>query len=164
MIEIKPAKAEDLVVIHQLAHEIWPSAYLEILGQQQLDYMLDKIYSIASLQRQATVLHHQFVILFESGVPAGFASYSPHEDNSVYHLNKIYVLSARQGKNLGKELLNYVIVQVKKTGATSLQFNVNRYNKALHFYEKQGFKIIREEDIDIGSGYFMNDYVMELRF
>lgn len=164
MIEIKPAKAEDLVVIHQLAHEIWPSVYLEILGQQQLDYMLDKIYSIASLQRQATVLHHQFVILFESGVPAGFASYSPHEDNSVYHLNKIYVLSARQGKNLGKELLNYVIMQVKNTGATSLQLNVNRYNKALHFYEKQGFKIIREEDIDIGSGYFMNDYVMELRF
>jgi ribosomal protein S18 acetylase RimI-like enzyme len=39
---------------------------------------------------------------------------------------------------------------------------VNRHNRALHFYEKQGFKIIREEDIDIGSGYFMNDYVMEL--
>lgn len=164
MIEIKPAKAEDLVVIHQLAHEIWPSAYLEILGQEQLDYMLDKIYSIASLQHQATALHHQFVILFKNGVPAGFASYSPHEDNSVYHLNKIYVLPSCQGKSLGKELLKYVVTQVKKTGATSLQLNVNRYNKALHFYEKQGFKIIREEDIDIGSGYFMNDYVMELQF
>jgi ribosomal protein S18 acetylase RimI-like enzyme len=164
MIEVKPAKAKDLVVIHQLAHEIWPSAYLEILGQEQLDYMLDKIYSLVSLQRQATVLHHQFVILFENGAPAGFASYSPHEDNSVYHLNKIYVLPSCQGKSLGKELLKYVVMQVKKTGATSLQLNVNRYNKALHFYEKQGFKIIREEDIDIGSGYFMNDYVMELQF
>ena len=164
MIEVKPAKAEDLVVIHQLAHEIWPSAYLEILGQEQLDYMLDKIYSIPSLQQQATVLHHRFIILFENGVPAGFASYSPHEDNFVYHLNKIYVLPSCQGKSLGKELLKYVVMQVKKTGATSLQLNVNRYNKALHFYEKQGFKIIREEDIDIGSGYFMNDYVMELQF
>lgn len=162
MIEIKPANAEDLVIIHQLAHEIWPSAYLEILGQDQLDYMLDKIYSIPSLQHQATVLNHHFIILFENGVPAGFASYSPHEDNSVYHLNKIYVLPSCQGKNLGKELLKHVIIQVKKNGATSLQLNVNRYNKALHFYEKQGFKIIREEDIDIGSGYFMNDYVMEL--
>ena len=164
MIEVKPAKAADLVIIHQLAHEIWPSAYLEILGQDQLDYMLDKIYSIPSLQQQATVLHHRFIILFENGVPAGFASYSPHEDNFVYHLNKIYVLPSCQGKSLGKELLKYVVMQVKKTGATSLQLNVNRYNKALHFYEKQGFKIIREEDIDIGSGYFMNDYVMELQF
>ena len=164
MIEIKPAKVEDLVTIHQLAHETWPSAYLEILGQQQLDYMLDKIYSLSSLQHQATVLHHQFIILFENGVPAGFASYSSHEDSSVYHLNKIYVLPSSQGKNLGKKLLNHVIIQIKKTGSASLQLNVNRYNKALHFYEKQGFKIIREEDIDIGSGYFMNDYVMELKF
>ena len=164
MIEIKPAKTEDLVIIHQLAHETWPSAYLKILGQEQLDYMLDKIYSLPSLQNQATVLHHQFIILFENGLPAGFASYSPHTDSSVYHLNKIYVLPSCQGKNLGKELLNHVIMQVKKTGAASLQLNVNRYNKALHFYEKQGFNIIREEDIDIGSGYFMNDYVMELKF
>jgi ribosomal protein S18 acetylase RimI-like enzyme len=164
MIEIKPANAEDLVIIHQLAHETWPSAYLEILGQEQLDYMLEKIYSLSSLQNQATVLHHQFIILFENGEPAGFASYSPHENGDVYHLNKIYVLPSCQGKNLGKELLNHVIIQVKKTGAASLHLNVNRYNKALHFYEKQGFKIIREEDIDIGSGYFMNDYVMELKF
>jgi ribosomal protein S18 acetylase RimI-like enzyme len=62
------------------------------------------------------------------------------------------------------KLLYHIIGEIKKTGATSLQLNVNRHNKALHFYEKQGFKIIRKEDINIGSGYFMNDYVMELKF
>ena len=69
-----------------------------------------------------------------------------------------------KGKISANKFLNYVITEIKKTGATSLQLNVNRHNKALHFYEKQGFKIIREEDIDIGEGYFMNDYVMELKF
>jgi ribosomal protein S18 acetylase RimI-like enzyme len=39
--------------------------------------------------------------------------------------------------------------------------NVNRYNKARFFYEKLGFVIMKEEDIDIGSGYYMIDYVME---
>ena len=29
------------------------------------------------------------------------------------------------------------------------------------FYEKLGFQIIKEEDVDIGNGYFMNDYIME---
>jgi ribosomal protein S18 acetylase RimI-like enzyme len=38
--------------------------------------------------------------------------------------------------------------------------NVNRNNKALGFYQKFGFVILREEDIDIGNGYFMNDYIM----
>ena len=93
--------------------------------------------------------------------PIGFASFSAHDDPSVYHLHKIYVLPDEQGKNVGKQLLDYIISDIKAAGATSLQLNVNRFNKALHFYEKQGFKILREEDIDIGSGFFMNDYVME---
>ncbi|MEO8823880.1 MAG: GNAT family N-acetyltransferase [Ginsengibacter sp.] len=164
MIEIKPAQIGDLGTIQRLAHEIWPNAYLEILGQQQLDYMLEKIYSLPSLQHQFTVLKHHFILLADETVPAGFASFSSHEDAAIFHLNKIYVLPSLQGKQLGKQLLNYIISEIKKSGATSLQLNVNRYNKALHFYEKQGFKIIREEDIDIGSGYFMNDYVLELKF
>jgi len=39
---------------------------------------------------------------------------------------------------------------------------VNRQNNAKNFYEKLGFVVIKEEDIDIGNGYFMNDYVMEM--
>jgi ribosomal protein S18 acetylase RimI-like enzyme len=162
MIEIKPAEINDLPVVQKLAYEIWPSAYLEILGRKQLDYMLEKIYSLSSLQHQFSVLKHQFVLVFDNLVPVGFASFSAHKNSSVFHLNKIYVLPGLHGKNIGKQILHYVISEIKKSGATALQLNVNRHNRALHFYEKQGFKIIREEDIDIGSGYFMNDYVMEL--
>ena len=42
-----------------------------------------------------------------------------------------------------------------------LELNVNRHNDAFHFYTKLGFSISKEEDNDIGEGYFMNDYVME---
>lgn len=162
MIEIRPAQINDLPIINQLAHEIWPYAYLEILGEAQLKYMLDKIYSILSLEHQFSVLNQSFIIATENKIPVGFASYSPHEDATVYHLNKIYVLPNQQGKNIGKFMLDHIISAIKKYGASSLQLNVNRYNKALHFYEKQGFKVIRQEDIEIGSGYFMNDYVLEM--
>jgi ribosomal protein S18 acetylase RimI-like enzyme len=164
MTEIKPVGIEDIEIIRSLAHLTWPTAYLQILGQEQLDYMLEKIYSSESLKHQMVQLKHRFILLTEDGVPVGFASYSQHEDATIYHLNKIYVLTNQQRKNLGKQLLSYIISQIKKSGATALQLNVNRFNKARHFYEKQGFKIIREEDIDIGCGYFMNDYLMELNF
>jgi hypothetical protein len=38
---------------------------------------------------------------------------------------------------------------------------VNRYNNAKTFYEKLGFAEIDFINLDIGNGYFMNDYVME---
>lgn len=164
MLQIRDAELNDLQTIHDLAHEIWPSAYLEILGQAQLNYMLEKIYSMPALQYQFSVLQHRFIIVSdEYNEPAGFASFAAHEDERVYHLHKLYVLPGQQGKQVGKQLLHHVIHQIRKTGATSLQLNVNRHNKALLFYQKLGFTIIRQEDIDIGSGYFMNDYVMELR-
>ena len=163
MIEIKGAEITDLNLVRELAYAIWPSSYGSILDPQQLNYMLNLIYSISSLEHQYTVLKHHFVLVFENKIPIGFASYSPHKDASVYHLNKIYVLPDQQGKSIGKKMLNYVTEEIKKAGAASLQLNVNRHNKALQFYERQGFKIIREEDIDIGEGYFMNDYVMELK-
>lgn len=164
MISIRKAELADLFTIRDLAHEIWPDAYLEILGQAQLDYMLDKIYSLHSLEHQYKVLKHHFILIFQDETPVGFASFSPRsKDLSGYHLHKIYVHPSQQGKNLGNKMLGYIIEEIKKAGATALQLNVNRHNKALYFYEKQGFKIIRQEDIDIGSGYYMNDYVMELK-
>ena len=54
-----------------------------------------------------------------------------------------------------------VTEEIKTLGGVSLQLNVNRNNKAKEFYERQGFAVIKEEDIDIGNGYLMNDYVME---
>jgi ribosomal protein S18 acetylase RimI-like enzyme len=164
MIEIRAAQKKDLPTIQELAHAIWPSAYLDILGEAQLNYMLDKIYSLHSLEHQFSILNQRFILATENEKPVGFASYSPHDDASVYHLNKIYVSPNQQGKNIGKKMLDHVIATVKNLGASALQLNVNRHNKALHFYEKRGFKIIRQEDIDIGSGYFMNDYVLELKF
>lgn len=164
ILEIRSAQISDLPIIRHLAHQIWPSAYLDILGEAQLNYMLDKIYSLSSLQHQMSVLNHQFILAVENNFPVGFASYSAHKDLRTYHLNKIYVLANQQRKNIGKQMLDHILSAVKRKDASSLQLNVNRNNKALHFYEKQGFKIIREEDIDIGSGYFMNDYVLEKRF
>lgn len=164
MITIREADMENLNTIRQLAHEIWPVAYGKLLGAGQLKYMLDKFYSVAALEHQVKVLQHQFIIISEGEMPVGFASFSQHKDDTgIYHLNKIYVLPAQQGKNIGTQILDYIIDRIKADGASFLQLNVNRHNKALHFYEKYGFKIIREEDIDIGEGYFMNDYVMELR-
>ena len=161
MSEIRNAEIDDLETIRELAYKIWPDAYQEILGKAQLNYMLDKIYSLSSLQNQFATLKHQFIMVVEDDTPIGFASFSAHEDGKVFHLHKIYVLPAEQGKNVGKQVLDYIVSATKTGGATSLQVNVNRFNKALHFYEKQGFKIIREEDIDIGEGFFMKDYVME---
>jgi len=161
---IRLAGSDELEIIRALARKIWPVAYGEILDDGQLSYMLEKMYSIESLHQQLLQSHHRFILVVDDDRPVGFASYSVKDEQpSVVRLHKIYVLPEQQGSGTGKMLLNYVISSSKEMGATTMELNVNRHNKALHFYEKQGFTVQRTEDIDIGAGYFMNDYVMELQ-
>ncbi len=162
MLSITNAGFEDLQLIQKLAYETWPSAYGDILSPDQLSYMLDKIYSLNSLQHQFAILKHTFILAFNDENPVGFASYSANENSDSYHLHKIYLLPQQQGSGTGKFILNAVINSIRIAGANSLDLNVNRHNKAKTFYEKLGFKVIKETDIDIGHGFYMNDYIMKL--
>jgi diamine N-acetyltransferase len=162
MTSILIAGIEHINLIKDIAGQTWPVAYRDILSPAQMQYMLQLFYSEASLQEQMLQKQHKFILIFDNDAAAGFASYSPksNEESTVYRLHKIYVHPNQQGHGTGKVLLDYIISDIKTNNATALELNVNRHNKAQHFYRKIGFEIIKEEDIDIGNGYFMNDYVM----
>jgi len=161
-LEIRDGDTEDIPVIGYLAQNIWPVAYKEILTKDQLDYMLNYIYSPKSLLQQMTEQNHKFLIAELDEEPVGFASFSKIIEPDIYKLHKLYVRTDIQGKGLGKALLEEVINHIMP--ASALHLNVNRFNKARFFYEKLGFRILKEEDVDIGNGYFMIDYVMEKKF
>jgi GNAT superfamily N-acetyltransferase len=161
MIRVQPATREHIPIIQHIAFEVWPKAYGDIPSAAQLNYMLDLIYSEASLKKQIAG-GHQFTLAYDDTGPVGFASFSETEPG-IYKLQKLYVLSNQQGKGTSKLLVTHVLDAVTTRGSTALRLNVNRHNKAKAFYERFGFEVIKEEDIDIGNGYLMNDYVMEKR-
>lgn len=160
MVTFKNANQDDIEVIRRIAFAVWPVAYEKILSKEQMDYMLDKMYSAKSLLEN--MKENEFILALDEREVIGFASFSSHAENEdVYHLNKIYILPSQQNKNCGRLMIDHVIETIKSRGATSLQLNVNRQNPAKHFYKKLDFSVIKKEDIDIGSGFFMNDFVME---
>lgn len=161
---IKNADLADIPIIQQLAFEIWPVAYGDILSVEQLQYMLNNMYSASSLHSQMSELHHQFLLALDEGLPIAFASYSNISTSSEerkFKLHKLYVLLKDQGRGIGKLLVEEISQQIKSSQITKLMLNVNRHNNAVEFYKRLGFRVIREEDIDIGDGFYMNDYVME---
>ena len=158
-LSLRKASEKDIPLIRDLTMKIWPQTYSTILSAQQIDYMLHMMYSKESLQQQMRE-NHEFMVVNDGRQSIGFASFSVVEPG-VYKLHKIYVMPQNQGKGTGKFVIGEIIKAIVKKGGTTLRLNVNRNNKAKEFYEKLGFTVIKEEDIDIGNGYLMNDYVME---
>jgi RsiW-degrading membrane proteinase PrsW (M82 family)/GNAT superfamily N-acetyltransferase len=159
-LRVRKAGVIDIPVIRELAHRIWPAAYRTILSDEQLAYMLELIYSQTSLERQMQEEQHQFLLLLQNEAPCGFADYGPTAIPGQYKLHKLYVLTDEHGRGLGRQLLQYVEAKAKEQGAVQLILNVNRHNTAVHFYEKMGYAIRETVDVNIGHGYYMNDYVM----
>lgn len=159
---IHEAAAIEIPVIRSLIHQVWKPTYREILSEEQMDYMLEQMYAEPVLRGQMEA-GHVFLILTGDQSPLGFAGIEfDHGEKGTCKLHKIYLLPETQGKGMGKMLLHAVKEEARSHHQERLLLNVNRYNKARYFYEHLGFRVIAEEDIDIGQGYFMNDYLMEL--
>jgi GNAT superfamily N-acetyltransferase len=157
---IREATAADVDTILQIANDTWWPTYGQILSKEQVNYMLQTIYSAENISAQIQSRLQIYLLLIEDDKPVAFAAYSQREDNAdIYKLHKLYCLPVTQGKGYGKILINTVAEKTKEAGKHILDLNVNRYNKAKDFYEKIGFSVVYEEDIAIGP-YWMNDYVM----
>ena len=158
------ANKNQLIEIHKLSHKIWPIAYKDVISKGQIEYMLDMMYSVASLENQFEN-KNIFLLVKENDNYVGYASYEINiENTSKTKLHKLYVLPETQGKGYGKSLITVIKEEAIKNKNSSIFLNVNKNNRAKDFYLNYGFEIAEEKVLDIGNGYVMDDYIMELKF
>ena len=154
--------SSQLEIIKDLAYKIWPSTYGEILSKVQLDFMLDKFYKLDYLTNQLENQNQVFLLIEDNSEYLAFCSYEiNYQNTNKTKLHKIYVLPETQGKGIGKMVLNHVEKIALENKNPILLLNVNRSNNAQEFYKKQGYKVVKTIDIEIGNGYLMEDFVME---
>jgi diamine N-acetyltransferase len=156
-ITLNEAEVNDIPLISELAQRIWNQHYLSIIGQAQVDYMLNLMYSHKSLSEQMQEKKHQFFLVMNDEETIGFISVNK-EQNNDWFLNKFYIDQTLAAKGNGALAFSTL---VEKINPSTLTLTCNRQNfKAINFYFKLGFKIERVADFDIGNNYVMNDFVM----
>jgi GNAT superfamily N-acetyltransferase len=180
-IQITLAGLSDRALIRSISERTWPSTYGHIISQEQIDFMLDWMYSDDSLEKQMNTGCEFYIasiknsnVLNNDWDAVGFCSVSPEDGENnrteklngltAHKLNKLYVLPSEQGTGAGKALLNNAIEVAKAAGSSSIFLQVNKHNNAYTFYLKHGFIKESEFKFDIGNGFFMDDYVMRLSF
>lgn len=153
----RKATEEDVKLIYQLADSIWRKHYITIITVEQIEFMLKTMYDKASLLKQMNE-GHQFTLVYNGAEAIGYISIST-KDSKNYFLHKFYVETEDQGKGVGSALFASILSEMPN--AETIELTVNRKNyKAINFYFKNGFVIKEVADFDIGSGYFMNDFIM----
>jgi len=161
---IRKADISDIPAIQDMAGVVFRRTYKDLISPAQMEYMMDMMYSTTSLENQMGPGRNVFFI--EDG--RGYASYRydcrTPEGRDMFHLEKLYVMPSEQGTGLGRQFFEAVCRDVRKAsvGHPVIELNVNRGNPSVGFYEHLGMRKSRTGDFPIGSGFFMNDYIMSI--
>jgi len=156
--KLVPASVFDVDEIHQLAYKIWTIHYPPIIGIEQVDYMLKRMYSKETLHHQISEGKQIYFLLQNQKVTIGFTSIEINNNTEAF-INKFYILSNQQRSGLGKQAFDELINYFEEVNTIRLQVNRQNYS-AINFYFKVGFVIEKVEDFEIGGGFQMNDFIM----
>lgn len=150
----------DIPLLVSIAENIWERTYRHIIPPAQVRSMMQEMHTPEAYAQQMKS-GHRFFVAEQENRPIGFISFHPMEvgDGMVMRIPKLYVRSDAQGKGVGISLLQEVEKEAFSMRIPYLELNVNRYNKALYFYRRNGFFIHQSEDIPY-KGYWLNDYVL----
>ncbi len=161
-IAIRPVLETEVEMLCRLAHEVWHAHYPAIISRAQIDYMLAQRYAPETIR--ACLDSSSWLAAWHGQTMVGFAHAYADDAPATWKLDKLYVHPDHQRKGIGQTLIERVKQLAFDAGANRLILRVNRHNSiALAAYEKYGFFAYGQDVLDIGNGFMMDDYLLEMK-
>ena len=130
-------------------------------SKEELHEYLEYTYSVDKIAESIQKENNVFLLAMADGIPAGFAKLKKHSLNEQFdsvfqaELQKIYVLKQFHGTGLGSCLMQEVLRLVETLEPDCLWLDTHISNlRAIHFYEKHGFRKAGLHHFTIGSQTF----------
>lgn len=161
MIEIQQVLSHaDVMVVVDLAREIWIDHYTPIIGAKQVEYMLDRFQSADSIRSQLSEGYEYYLAVADTR-QCGYLAVAADVDDSSLMISKIYVRRESRGCGIGRKLLDFAEIICRQRELRSIWLTVNKFNcNSIAWYERVGFVNAGELVQDIGNAFRMDDYKM----
>ena len=152
---------DDISEVVKLARSIWIEHYTPIVGIEQVEYMLSNFHSRDVISEEIGQQKYMYFLIKDNHRTIGYFGIQIKSD--VLFLSKLYILSSERGQGIGRMAMNFIKKLGQKNHVGKISLTVNRNNKgSIAAYYKMGFVKTGEVCVDIGEGYKMDDFKMEL--
>ncbi|MCO4329077.1 GNAT family N-acetyltransferase [Staphylococcus hyicus] len=144
MYEVRIATPKDVIGIRDVATKAWYNTYLDIYAASTVNALLDASYNESHLLKRLD--DQLFLVAIENEEVVGFANFIR---GTELYLSAHYVRPHSQHKGFGRLLLEKGITHFKgQYDAVYLEVDTQN-ERAVTFYEKEGFETIRTYDRDM---------------
>ncbi|MEM3623469.1 MAG: GNAT family N-acetyltransferase [Candidatus Bathyarchaeia archaeon] len=126
------------------------------------DEYVEKAFAEETLQKAITKGKAVFYLAFENNDIIGFAQ-TIQQDESTTELDRIIIFPPYERKGIGTLLLKHILLELEQNGVKNLFVSTEKEEiHARRFYEKNGFKIIKEATIEATWGKKLNIVTYQL--
>lgn len=152
---------EQISEVVLLAREIWTEHYVPIIGQQQVDYMLEQYQSESAIAGQMSN-GYEYYLMLHDGQSVGYIAIVPKADEDALMISKLYVKKSKRGHGFGRKMLRFAENVCRVRHIKTLWLTVNKHNLlSIAWYTRMEFNNAGPTFQDIGAGFVMDDYRME---
>ncbi len=145
-----------------LAKDIWNEYWPPRIGQDQTNYMVDKFQSKDAVLSDIANNAYEYWFIEDNGRVIGYTGGHIEPKTNRYFISKIYLKPDERGHGLSKRIIEFYENICKERNFDAMYLTVNKKNEqAIKAYEKNGFSTIECVETDIGSGFIMDDFIME---
>lgn len=156
--DIRAATQQDIVLIQRLGRETFYETFAASNSEADMQQYLEEHFSESRVTEEVNTLCSQFFIAYWDHVPVGYlklnwsAEQTELQDEDALEIERIYVKSSHQGNRIGQALFEKALQQAKSTAKHYVWLAVWEKNeKAIRFYEKNGFKAFDKHSFQLGS-------------
>ena len=156
----KVTSPKDVENVAKLADHIWKEYYTPIIGEEQVQYMLSKFQQEDAISKQIEKDQYDYYLFKYKGLEVGYMGIQRREKELF--LSKLYISKYYRNKGVGRQAFSLAERLARQNECNKITLTVNRNNKSsIEVYLQKDFKIVKEEKMDIGNGFIMDDFIME---
>lgn len=160
---------EQIETVCQIADEVWHQHFTPIIGAAQVEYMLDQFQSVPAVTHQLTEEGYRYWLIVPAqqtrdDLPAGYVAARADANEGALFLSKLYLRRAYRGRGYASAAIRFLTALCERERLSNIWLTVNRDNtETIAKYYSMGFQKAREQKTDIGSGFYMDDFIMEMK-
>ena len=149
----------DILQVERLAYEIFHNFYYPQMPKDHIDFFIQSYQSKEKIKEQIDA-NFEYYLFFDNQKPIGYLELG----KSKVILSKLYVLEKYRGNKTGLEGVNKAKERAAKDGSNTIELFVNHENlKAINFYKKHGFTLIKQVVHSYANQHSETDLLMRFK-
>ena len=154
---------QEIAQVADLAHTVWHAHFEPIIGRAQVVYMLERFQSAPAIKGQLQE-GFRYWLLQQGAARVGYIAVRADAAAGSLMISKFYVDAPYRRQGYARQAFAFMRQVARSEKLHTMWLTVNRDNAAsIAVYQHLGLHITGALVQDIGHGFVMDDYRMEVR-